>query len=162
MWLSAGLGLPISLLGLAAQVPLEPPKPTPTMVASYGVKDFEFKQGENIFSPVDLVKLARPGTGAANPAGDLFIVPVSKYSLDEKKCVHQRPLEVFALTCRSQEPQIHLYRPHRVVHPASRSPARQRRRSVLARHAHHRARRRRRRRQGQSKGTLCLVREGRN
>lgn len=84
MWLSPALSLPISLLGFAAQVPLEHP-PTPAMVASYGVKDFSFKEGTNLFSPLDLVKLARPGTGTANPAGDLFIVSVGKYSLEDKK-----------------------------------------------------------------------------
>ena len=55
------------------------------MVASYGVQDFKFKEGAELFSPIDLVQLARPGTGVANAAGDLFIVPVSTYSLDEKK-----------------------------------------------------------------------------
>ena len=87
MWVSPALGLPISLLGLTAQIPLDPPRSDPpsTMVASYGAKDFDFKEGPNVFSPLDLVKLARPGGGAANPAGDLFIVPVSKYSLEDKK-----------------------------------------------------------------------------
>ena len=49
--------------------------------------NFTFREGPDIFSPKDLVQLARPGTGAANPPGDLLIVPVSKYSLEEKKCV---------------------------------------------------------------------------
>lgn len=86
MWFS-GLGLPISILGLAAQVPLEPPpaRPAADMVASYGAKDFSFKEGAELFSPLDLVELARPGTGVANAAGDLFIVSVSTYSLKEKK-----------------------------------------------------------------------------
>ncbi|KAF7796251.1 hypothetical protein EIP86_007425 [Pleurotus ostreatoroseus] len=47
--------------------------------------DFSFKEGPDIFSPLDLVQLARPGTGVANSAGDLLIVPVSKYSLEDKK-----------------------------------------------------------------------------
>ena len=85
MWFPPGLALPVSLLGLAAQVPLEPTPHHPDMVAGYGVKDFAFKEGENVFSPIDLVKLARPGTGTANPGGDLFITPVSKNSVDEKK-----------------------------------------------------------------------------
>ncbi|KAI0076295.1 hypothetical protein K474DRAFT_1691388 [Panus rudis PR-1116 ss-1] len=84
MWFPQGLGLPISLLGLAAQVPLEQPTsiinvdPTQT-------KDFAFKEGDDVFSPRNLVELARPGTGLANSAGDLVLVPVSKYSLKEKK-----------------------------------------------------------------------------
>lgn len=46
-----------------------------------GVKPENFKE----FKPEHLVKLARPGTGIANPTGDLALVPVSKYSLTEKK-----------------------------------------------------------------------------
>ncbi|EKM51879.1 uncharacterized protein PHACADRAFT_262274 [Phanerochaete carnosa HHB-10118-sp] len=86
MWFS-GLGLPVSLLGLVAQVPLEPRPASPAadMVASYGIKDFNFKEGAELFSPIDLVKLARPGTATANSAGDLCIVSLSKYSLDDKK-----------------------------------------------------------------------------
>lgn len=82
MWFPS-LGVPISLLGLAAQVPLEPPS-TSVMVAS-NVKDFSFKEGSDVFSPNDLVKLARPGSGVANPAGDLVLVSVSKYSVKDKK-----------------------------------------------------------------------------
>lgn len=50
-----------------------------------GFNDFKFKEAPDVFSPKDLVQLARPGTGVANPAGDLLIVPVSKYSFDDKK-----------------------------------------------------------------------------
>lgn len=85
MWFPS-LGLPISLLGLTAQVPLEPPKPTTgAAMAANDVKDFTFKEGPNIFSPKDLVQLARPGNGVANPTGDLLLVSVSKYALEEKK-----------------------------------------------------------------------------
>ncbi|KZT11901.1 alpha/beta-hydrolase [Laetiporus sulphureus 93-53] len=77
-------GFPISLLGLAAQVPLEAPsKISQTTMAA--VPDFAFKGNASTFTPEDLVALARPGTGLANPSGDLVLVPVSKYSLEEKK-----------------------------------------------------------------------------
>ncbi|PSR70526.1 hypothetical protein PHLCEN_2v13565 [Hermanssonia centrifuga] len=85
MWFS-GIGIPISILGLVSQVPLQnqnPPEPTPASMVS--TVDFSFKEGPDVFSPKDLVTLARPGTGVANSAGDLLIVPVSKYSLDDKK-----------------------------------------------------------------------------
>ena len=87
MWFSSGLGLPVSILGLVSQVPLnrEQPISTPTTTMSTSVKDFSFKEGSDVFSPKDLVQLARPGAGVANPAGDLLIVPVSKYSLEDKK-----------------------------------------------------------------------------
>ena len=48
-------------------------------------QDFSFKEGPAVFSPKDLVQLARPGSGAANPEGDLLIVSVSKYSFEDKK-----------------------------------------------------------------------------
>lgn len=47
--------------------------------------DFEFKQAKDVFSPKDLVELPRPGAPVANPAGDLFLVPVSAFSIEEKK-----------------------------------------------------------------------------
>lgn len=81
MWLSSGsIVLSVSILGLAAQVPLQIEQPAPP-----GPLDFNFKEGPNIFSPKDLIQLARPGTGVANSEGDLLIVPVSKYSFDDKK-----------------------------------------------------------------------------
>jgi hypothetical protein len=47
---------------------------------------FAFKEGPEIFSPKDMLELARPGMGLANPgAGDLVLVPVSKYSFESKK-----------------------------------------------------------------------------
>ncbi|EPQ54580.1 alpha/beta-hydrolase [Gloeophyllum trabeum ATCC 11539] len=77
---------PLSLLGFA-QVPLEQPQPAGEMsiVSPVPPPDFSFKEGVDVFSPKDLVELARPGTAAANDAGDLVLVPVSKFSLEEKK-----------------------------------------------------------------------------
>lgn len=112
MWFS-GLGLPVSILGLAAQVPLEPrPAPAADMVASYGAADFSFTQGAELFSPIDLVRLARPGTGTANAAGDLLIVPVSKYSLEEKKCVCRGARRRSQADGIVQEPPVDLHRAH--------------------------------------------------
>ncbi|GBE85069.1 Dipeptidyl-peptidase 5 [Sparassis crispa] len=75
---------PFSLLGLAAQIPVEAPvKLTDTIMSAR--PDFTFKEGSAVFSPKDLIELARPGTGVANALGDLALVPISKYSLDEKK-----------------------------------------------------------------------------
>ena len=81
----------MSLLGLAAQVPLQkqlsPHLASPGLSAMAKPDDFAFKQGPDVFSPPDLIHLARPGTGVANPSGDLALVPVSKYSSSEKKYV---------------------------------------------------------------------------
>ncbi|KAE9393265.1 alpha/beta-hydrolase [Gymnopus androsaceus JB14] len=57
---------------------------------------FQFKEGSDVFTPKDLVELARPGTGVANHAGDLVLVPVSKYSFEDKenhKTIYIAPLE---------------------------------------------------------------------
>ncbi|KAL1702382.1 Alpha/Beta hydrolase protein [Schizophyllum commune] len=48
-------------------------------------QDFAWKEGEGVFSPKDLVGLGRPGVGVANDAGDLVLVPHSKYDFEEKK-----------------------------------------------------------------------------
>lgn len=74
-------GFPVSVLGLAAQVPLQSSLNTTSMATP----DFAFAEGANIFSPKDLVGLPRAGTGVANAAGDLVFVPVSQYSLKDKK-----------------------------------------------------------------------------
>ncbi|OCH92867.1 alpha/beta-hydrolase [Obba rivulosa] len=79
-------GFPITLIGLAAQAPLSPtnpPEPAPAAMAAQ--QDFTFKDSASIFSPLNLVELSRPGTGQANGVGDLALVPVSRYSLKDKK-----------------------------------------------------------------------------
>ncbi|KAJ8507119.1 hypothetical protein ONZ45_g10479 [Pleurotus djamor] len=58
--------------------------------------DFAFKEGADVFSPLDLLELRRPGQGVANLPGELVLVPVSKYSIAErknKKSVVISPLE---------------------------------------------------------------------
>ncbi|KAJ6508622.1 Alpha/Beta hydrolase protein [Mycena sanguinolenta] len=45
---------------------------------------FALKEGPEVFSPRTLVELGRPGTGVPNPAGDLVLVPHTKFSLEEK------------------------------------------------------------------------------
>ncbi|KAI0670984.1 alpha/beta-hydrolase [Trametes maxima] len=74
-------GFPVSVLGLAAQVPLQPSVNTTSMAKH----DFVFEEGANVFSPKDLVQLPRVGGGVANEAGDLVFVPVSEYSFKNKK-----------------------------------------------------------------------------
>jgi hypothetical protein len=49
------------------------------------LEEFSFKDGPEVFSPKDLIQLARPGTGVANEDADLILVPVSQYSLKDKK-----------------------------------------------------------------------------
>ncbi|KAI0689068.1 Alpha/Beta hydrolase protein [Cytidiella melzeri] len=88
MWVpNFSLSLPISLLGLAAQVPFQPSPSSQSLNAMVvnNTQDFAFKEGSSIFSPKDLIELARPGTGVANSAGDLLLISSSKYSLKNKK-----------------------------------------------------------------------------
>jgi hypothetical protein len=57
-------------------------------MVAHGTKPaFKFKEGSDVFTPKDLVGLSRPGPGVANVPGDLILVPVSKYSFADKKCV---------------------------------------------------------------------------
>ncbi|KAI0775548.1 alpha/beta-hydrolase [Trametes elegans] len=74
-------GFPVSVFGLAAQVPLQQTVNTTSMAQP----DFALAEGPNIFSPKDLVELPRPGAGTPNAVGDLVFVPVGEYSLKDKK-----------------------------------------------------------------------------
>ncbi|KAJ7505197.1 Alpha/Beta hydrolase protein [Mycena galericulata] len=74
--------LPFSLLGFPAlQTVLQSERQTLARNAS----NFEFVEAANVFSPINLVELGRPGTGIANEVGDLVLIPYSKFSLEEKK-----------------------------------------------------------------------------
>ena len=88
MWFPS-LGLSAPLIGLAAQVPLYSSEPS-TYHASLSetAEDFQFKQGPNVFSPYDMAELARPGVAVVNPTGDLLLVPVTQFSLQDKTCVN--------------------------------------------------------------------------
>ncbi|KAF9468512.1 Alpha/Beta hydrolase protein [Collybia nuda] len=89
---------PFTFLGLTAQVPfltVNPPHHSAPL--SMTTKSaFKFKEGPDVFSPKNLVELKRPGTGVANDAGDLVLVPVSKFSFEDKKnkkFIYVAPLE---------------------------------------------------------------------
>ncbi len=73
---------PVSVLGLAAQVPLHSPLNSTTTMAT---PESVFKEAADVFSPKDLVQLPRPGTGTANEAGDLLFVPIAQYNLKDNK-----------------------------------------------------------------------------
>ena len=80
----------LSLLGLSTQVPLHFLQGGNVTGSTMMSKPrFALKEGPEIFSPKDLGELARPGAGVANAPGDLVMVPVSKYSFDDKKYVHR-------------------------------------------------------------------------
>lgn len=75
-----------AFLGFAAQLPFMSPPPTnvPSRDMST-IREFSFKAGNDRFTPKDLIELPRPDVGKANPAGDLVLASVSKYSFADKK-----------------------------------------------------------------------------
>lgn len=89
-WAHLFLTLVLPVLGSATQTHLQVDsvqQKSDMALQNWKNNDFEFKSGEDVFTPKDLVELPRPGTGAANDVGDLVLVPLSKYSFKDKKCV---------------------------------------------------------------------------
>jgi len=73
-----------TFLGVSAQVPLQSPLTTSSSPMA-PQNAFQLKQGPDVFSPKDLVELGRPGAAVANHAGDLVLIPFSKYSFEKKQ-----------------------------------------------------------------------------
>ncbi|KAF8158405.1 Alpha/Beta hydrolase protein [Crassisporium funariophilum] len=76
--------LSLAFLGFSTQV-LQTPLQPPSSSMATSAPEFAFKESKEIFSPKDLVQLGRPGQALANAAGDLALVPFSKFSFDGKK-----------------------------------------------------------------------------
>ena len=75
-----------ALLGFAGQLPLlSRPPPNISSCNMSTRTEFRFKSDRDRFTPKNLIELPRPGAGTANAAGDLVLVPVSKYSFADKK-----------------------------------------------------------------------------
>ncbi|KAG8911935.1 hypothetical protein FRC00_005531 [Tulasnella sp. 408] len=75
------------LLASNAQATIQMPlsdgaKPAIQQAASV---QFELNSSGDVFSPKEMLSMPRPGSGVANPDGDLVIVPVSQYSFETKK-----------------------------------------------------------------------------
>ncbi|KAF7985586.1 hypothetical protein HWV62_3875 [Athelia sp. TMB] len=98
--------LPISLLGLSTQFPIFSKQVTYPSAPMSKTTAFSFKEGSDVFTPKDLVGLARPGSGVANAAGDLVLVPVSKYNFEEKK--NQKSIWIASLQSNSGPLEIPL------------------------------------------------------
>ena len=79
------IALPSLVCALSdTQIPFQIPAHN-SMVSNRAKDAFGFKEGSDVFTPKDLVELSRPGPGVANVPGDLILVPVSKYSFEDKK-----------------------------------------------------------------------------
>jgi hypothetical protein len=109
-----------ALLGLAAQTPLnslvQPATNTTTATMRRINHDFKLKEGKHILSPKNMLELPRPGAGTVNEAGDLVLVPVSKYSFEESKYVVHTPCQIAADRDAYKEPQVFLHRICRLSH----------------------------------------------
>ena len=131
------------LLALAAQVPLMlSTDSSAIMNASWKQeRKFEFKTGNEIFSPIDLIELARPGAGIANDVGDVLLVPVSKYSFKDKELVCRVTVaEKRSDAAPHQKSQVYMARLYRNESATTQHPSGQRRRCILARQLHGSAR----------------------
>ncbi|KAJ6585115.1 Alpha/Beta hydrolase protein [Mycena capillaripes] len=96
---SADMRFPLGILSLSTAVQTPFKFDGQTLVASSARNDnftFAFKEAADVFSPRNLIELGRPGTGVANNAGDLVLIPYTKFSLDEKtnnKSIFIAPLQ---------------------------------------------------------------------
>ena len=75
-WSLALFSLAVAGHGLAGQIPFQ----VENTLAS--TDDLEKSK---ILTVEEFVEISRPGVGVANDAGDLVLVPVSKYSIAERK-----------------------------------------------------------------------------
>ena len=79
-WSLAFLALPIVVL--ADQVPFQ--------LVTESASDAEYtytnlRHKSKILTVEEFIEVSRPGAGVANDKGDLVLVPVSKYSMEERK-----------------------------------------------------------------------------
>ncbi|KAG9315813.1 Alpha/Beta hydrolase protein [Chiua virens] len=73
-----------ALLGLFLwQQPFTPP-PLPSSLETMPA-EFALKATPEVLSPQAMLTLPRPGAPLPNPAGDLALIPVSRYSFDDRK-----------------------------------------------------------------------------
>ncbi|KAH9980333.1 alpha/beta-hydrolase [Lactifluus volemus] len=70
------------------------------------IREFRLKTGSDRFTPKDLIQLPRPGASTANAAGDLVLVPLSKYSFAEKK--NHKSLFIASLESAVQQHEVPL------------------------------------------------------
>ncbi|CCO34751.1 hypothetical protein BN14_08858 [Rhizoctonia solani AG-1 IB] len=85
MW---GLNAGLAWLAVTAQLPFAPYDTQPVLKAPKAPNarsDFKFVEGKHVLSPKTMLELPRPGSGVANSAGDLTLVPLSRYGFDENQ-----------------------------------------------------------------------------
>ncbi|KAJ7189840.1 Alpha/Beta hydrolase protein [Mycena pura] len=76
---------PLSLGLSAVQTAFQLKNPAAHTSARASSSNFAFKEALDVFSPQNFIELGRPGTGVANEAGDLVLIPFTKYSFGDKQ-----------------------------------------------------------------------------
>ena len=75
--------LALPAFGRASQISFQLPAKNASDIGSV-----QAEQKHNILTVEEFVELERPGVGVANFKGDLVLVPVSKFSIEERQYVH--------------------------------------------------------------------------
>ncbi|KAF9483390.1 hypothetical protein BDN70DRAFT_873894 [Pholiota conissans] len=99
---------PLAFLGFLTQAPLQQQpllqqSKTQSAMAQQPTP-FAFKEGSDVFAPKNLVELGRPGAAVANGAGDLALVPFSKFSFTDK----QNKKSIYVISLDSAGKAIHI------------------------------------------------------
>lgn len=82
MW---GLNAGLAWLVASTQLPFNT-EPTKPFLKSPAVRsNFSLVEGKDVLSPKKMLELPRPGSGFANPAGDLALATVRQYNFDADK-----------------------------------------------------------------------------
>ena len=87
-WFTLVLSFPLSVLGGQSQFPVHHTDAVQEEFdysKSFRPSEFSLKEGRGVFSPTDLVELPRPDLGIPNPTGDLLLIHVTKYSVEERR-----------------------------------------------------------------------------
>lgn len=89
MWSLLALSFPLSVFGVQSQLPLHRPDVALSQEgftkSSSVTSDFNLLEGPGVFSPADLVELPRAQVGIPNPSGDLLLIHVTTYSVEERR-----------------------------------------------------------------------------
>ena len=87
-WFALVLSFPLSVLGGQSQFPVHHADAVQNEFdykKSSRPSEFSLKEGRGVFSPTDLVELPRPDLGIPNPSGDLLLIHVTKYFVEERR-----------------------------------------------------------------------------
>ncbi|KAF5357378.1 hypothetical protein D9758_005869 [Tetrapyrgos nigripes] len=96
--------VPLAWLGFGTQIPLQT-QPVVNDLNPPKAREFQFKDGPNVFSPKDAIELGRPGIGIANEVGDLALVPYNQFSFNDK--TDRKSFFIVSLNADSTRPPLY-------------------------------------------------------